>query len=72
MCFSFQSSITVLGLYFTRWQVLARTHTYPAWEPRIQLDHVLGSGALPAVLAVEAPRLAVSDHRALLVELTGS
>uniref|UniRef100_A0A8C3XAD0 Solute carrier family 16 member 5 n=1 Tax=Catagonus wagneri TaxID=51154 RepID=A0A8C3XAD0_9CETA len=23
MCFSFQSSITVLGLYFTRWQVLA-------------------------------------------------
>jgi endonuclease/exonuclease/phosphatase family metal-dependent hydrolase len=44
----------------TRWQVLARTHTYPAWEPKIQLDHVLGSGALPAVLAVEAPRLAVS------------
>jgi endonuclease/exonuclease/phosphatase family metal-dependent hydrolase len=56
----------------TRWQVLARTHTYPSWEPKIQLDHVLGSGALPPVLAVEAPRLAVSDHRALLVELTGS
>jgi endonuclease/exonuclease/phosphatase family metal-dependent hydrolase len=28
--------------------------------------------ALPAVTAVEAPRLAVSDHRALLVELAGS
>lgn len=25
MCFSFQSSITVLGLYFTRWQVLANS-----------------------------------------------
>ena len=56
----------------TRWQVLARTVTYPAWEPKIQLDHVLGSGALPPVLAVESPRLAVSDHRALLVELAGS
>ncbi len=53
----------------TRWQVLARTPTYPAWEPRIQLDHVLGSGTLPPVRAVESPQLAVSDHRALLVEL---
>lgn len=53
----------------TRWQVLARTPTYPAWEPRIQLDHVLGSGALPTVSTVECPQLAVSDHRALLVEL---
>lgn len=58
--------------WLTRWQVLARTPTYPAWEPRIQLDHVLGSGGLPAVTAVEAPQLAVSDHRALLVELAGS
>ena len=56
----------------TGWDVLARTATYPAWEPRIQLDHVLGSGDLPAVTGVEAPRLAVSDHRALLVELAGS
>ena len=56
----------------TRWDVLARTPTYPAWEPRVQLDHVLGSGELPAVTRVEAPRLAVSDHRALLVELAGS
>jgi endonuclease/exonuclease/phosphatase family metal-dependent hydrolase len=53
----------------TGWQVLARTRTYPADQPRIQLDHALGSGALPPVTAVEAPRLAVSDHRALLVEL---
>lgn len=53
----------------TGWQVLARTRTYPAWAPRVQLDHVLGSGTLPPVAAVEAPELAVSDHRALLVEL---
>lgn len=53
----------------SRWRSLARTPTYPAWEPRIQLDHVLGSGSLPPVRSVEAPRLAVSDHRALLVEL---
>lgn len=51
------------------WQVLAKAATYPAWDPRIQLDHVLGSGALPPVLAVESPQLAVSDHRGLLVEL---
>ncbi len=50
------------------WQVLARVATYPAWEPKIQLDHVLASGDLPPVVAVESPELAVSDHRALLVQ----
>ena len=53
----------------TGWRVLARAATYPAWEPRIQLDHVLGSGDLPPVSAVESPELALSDHRGLLVEL---
>ncbi|MCW2616492.1 MAG: Endonuclease/exonuclease/phosphatase [Frankiales bacterium] len=53
----------------SRWQVLARTPTYPAWDPKIQLDHVLGSGDLPPVVSVESPELAVSDHRGLLVEL---
>jgi endonuclease/exonuclease/phosphatase family metal-dependent hydrolase len=51
------------------WRVLAKAPTYPAWEPRIQLDHVLGSGDVPPVRAVESPELALSDHRALLVEL---
>lgn len=55
----------------TRWRPLARTATYPAWEPRVQLDHALASGDLPPVTAVEAPQLAVSDHRALLVQLVG-
>ena len=53
----------------TRWRPLARVATYPAWEPRLQLDHVLASGRLPAVTAVETPALPLSDHRALLVEL---
>ena len=57
--------------WLTRWQVLARTVTYPAWDPKIQLDHVLGHGTLPPVRAVETPELPLSDHRALVVELAG-
>ena len=53
----------------TGWRVLAKAATYPAWDPRIQLDHVLGTGDLPPVTAVESPELGVSDHRGLLVEL---
>jgi endonuclease/exonuclease/phosphatase family metal-dependent hydrolase len=55
--------------WLTGWRALARTPTYPAWEPKMQLDHVLGHGELPPVLAVETPELPLSDHRALLVEL---
>jgi len=53
----------------TGWRPLATAPTYPAAEPRIQLDHVLGSGSVAPVVAVEVPELAVSDHRALLVQL---
>jgi endonuclease/exonuclease/phosphatase family metal-dependent hydrolase len=55
----------------TGWRPLARTPTYPAPEPRVQLDHVLASGELPPVAAVQALPLAVSDHRALVVQLRG-
>jgi endonuclease/exonuclease/phosphatase family metal-dependent hydrolase len=58
-----------LPRWLSRWRVLAKAATYPAWEPRIQLDHVLARGELPAVTAVETPELSLSDHRALLVEL---
>ena len=51
------------------WRTLAKVATYPAWDPKIQLDHVLGSGNLPPVRTVEAPELVVSDHRGLLIEL---
>jgi endonuclease/exonuclease/phosphatase family metal-dependent hydrolase len=58
--------------WLTGWEVLARTPTYPAWDPKIQLDHVLGTGDLPPVAAVETPELPLSDHRALLVQLDPS
>lgn len=53
----------------SRWEVLARHRTFPAPEPRVQLDHLLGHGALPPVRRTETPVLPVSDHRALVVEL---
>lgn len=54
----------------TGWARLARVATYPSYGPRVQLDHVLGSNLGPeAVRAVTAPRLAVSDHCALVVDL---
>ena len=53
----------------SRWRPLARVRTYPASAPRVQLDHALGHGRLPAVRRVETPALPVSDHCALVVEL---
>ena len=58
-----------LPRWLSGWRTLAEVKTYPADEPRVQLDHVLADGELPPVTSVEAPRLAVSDHRALVVEL---
>jgi endonuclease/exonuclease/phosphatase family metal-dependent hydrolase len=58
------------------WRMLGRKPTYPADEPRVQLDHALlatGRGSRsaprPTVLAVDAVRTAISDHRALVVDL---
>ncbi|MFN2606797.1 MAG: endonuclease/exonuclease/phosphatase family protein [Acidimicrobiales bacterium] len=53
------------------WRALASVHTFPADRPRIQLDHALARGPLPPVVATTAPRLDVSDHRALVVDLQG-
>ena len=54
----------------TGWEQLARTPTYPSYRPRIQFDHVLGSGiGLAAVTRVRATGLGVSDHCALVVDL---
>jgi len=50
------------------WRLLARSPTYPSADPSVQLDHVLGDGPLPPVSGVQARQLAVSDHRALLVD----
>ena len=48
---------------------LATRPTFPASRPLVQLDHLLLRGELGPVRHVEAIRLPVSDHRALVVEL---
>jgi endonuclease/exonuclease/phosphatase family metal-dependent hydrolase len=54
----------------SRWTQLARVPTYPSWRPRVQFDHVLADGVPEsAVRDVQAMRLPVSDHCALLVDL---
>ena len=53
----------------SRWRTLARVKTFPADEPKLQIDHALGRGPLPSVRTVDAPRLSLSDHRALVIEL---
>lgn len=51
------------------WRPLGRIPTFPADRPSVQIDHALGHGPLPAVVAVAAPRLGLSDHRPLVVDL---
>ncbi|MGC5051734.1 endonuclease/exonuclease/phosphatase family protein [Micromonospora sp. DT48] len=55
------------------WHPLARRPTYPAAQPRVQLDHILadrhGLAALPAVTAVATPPSTISDHRPLVIDL---
>ena len=46
---------------------IASAPTFPAEAPRRQLDHVLVRGGLEATEPAEAVRLALSDHRALVV-----
>lgn len=52
----------------TGWRALARVKTFPAAKPSMQIDHALGHGHLPEVGAVSAPELALSDHRALVLD----
>jgi endonuclease/exonuclease/phosphatase family metal-dependent hydrolase len=58
---------------FTGWRPLGRAATYPSTVPRAQLDHVLldprGSSSLGRVIQVCTPRVGVSDHRPLVVQL---
>lgn len=53
----------------TGWTPLARMRTYPTTGPRVQLDHVLASGAVARVREVTTPTLPLSDHRPLVVDL---
>ena len=54
----------------TGWTSLTRGATYPSYQPRVQLDHVLARGVLPEdVHAEHVLSLEVSDHCALAVDL---
>ena len=50
------------------WRALAGVRTFPGAKPSMQIDHALGHGALPPVVATEARELPLSDHRALTVD----
>ena len=52
----------------TGWRALAKVKTFPAANPSMRLDHALGQGLLPVVAATEARELALSDHRALILD----
>jgi endonuclease/exonuclease/phosphatase family metal-dependent hydrolase len=49
---------------------LARHQTFPAEVPNRQLDYILLRGRLGEVVSSSAPRLPLSDHRALTVDLS--
>jgi endonuclease/exonuclease/phosphatase family metal-dependent hydrolase len=57
----------------SRWRALGRAPTFPANQPRVQLDHILldprGGDRLTTVRRVDTPSVAISDHRPLLVDL---
>ncbi|MCW2812357.1 MAG: Endonuclease/exonuclease/phosphatase [Friedmanniella sp.] len=56
----------------TGYRPLARHPTVPVEAPRRQIDHVLLRGWLGAVRATAAPAMALSDHRPLIVDVTGA
>lgn len=56
----------------TGYRPLAAPLTFPAHDPRRQVDHILVRGDVGDVVSADAPRLPLSDHRALVVELDRS
>ena len=54
----------------TGYRPLARHFTFPVDNPDRQLDHILIRGQLGEVIDTSAPALPLSDHRALIVELS--
>lgn len=56
----------------TGFRPLARHLTVPADAPVRQIDHVLLRGWLGAVRATSAPSTALSDHRPLVVDVSGT
>lgn len=48
---------------------LASAPTFPLVDPDRQIDHIMLRGDLPRATVVHNPQLALSDHRALVVEI---
>jgi endonuclease/exonuclease/phosphatase family metal-dependent hydrolase len=53
-----------------RWRSLGDASTFPVDEPSQQLDHVLTDDGALCVEECAAPRLPISDHRALVVDIS--
>jgi endonuclease/exonuclease/phosphatase family metal-dependent hydrolase len=53
----------------TGYRALVSRSTFPAHEPRRQIDHILLRGRFGRVTGGGTPELAMSDHRALVVDL---
>jgi endonuclease/exonuclease/phosphatase family metal-dependent hydrolase len=58
-----------LPRWVTGWRPLATVKTFPAGNPRLQVDHALASGPTPPVIGAEARKLSVADHCALVLQL---
>lgn len=54
------------------WRRLIDAPTYPANHPTLQLDHVLARGLVGHAYEAEVVELALSDHRAVVVDLLAS
>jgi endonuclease/exonuclease/phosphatase family metal-dependent hydrolase len=54
----------------TGYRSLARHLTFPVEQPDRQLDHILLRGQIGRVTSSSAPALPLSDHRALIVDLS--
>ncbi|MFV8053821.1 endonuclease/exonuclease/phosphatase family protein [Mycobacterium sp. 48b] len=52
------------------WRQLAAAPTFPADTPTTQLDHILTDDPTLAATASAAPHLPISDHRALVVDIS--
>lgn len=53
----------------SRWSSVTGVATYPGPEPRIQFDHVLSDVPLVVTAPARAVAMAISDHRALVVDV---
>jgi endonuclease/exonuclease/phosphatase family metal-dependent hydrolase len=61
---------TPLPALIAGYRSLARHHTFPLEAPNRQLDYILLRGRLGEVVGSSAPRLPLSDHLALTVDLS--